>query len=304
MMKSKEPKIILSASRRTDIPAFYGEWMRNRLRDGTVQIRNPFRTDRIRELRLSPDTVDAIVFWTKNPRPLMKFLPEIERMGYRYGFQFTLNAYDARLERNLPSEAERIRTFRELSSRIGREKIIWRYDPILFTPEIGVPEQLRSFRRLAEALAPYTALCIISYLDFYRKTKKNTAQIPCREPEEEEIAQSAAGIVGTAREFGLELQSCCEALELYGIRSGGCLHREFLEGIAGRELPAAKAKSQRAECRCAASVDIGAYETCANGCLYCYANASHENRDQVLREHDPDSPLLNGHSIPGAGEAG
>lgn len=154
--------MIISASRRTDIPAVYADWLLSRLREGYVCVRNPFSYHQVSKIVLNPDVVDAFVFWTKNPAPLMKHLPELEK--YMYYFQFTLNAYGREVERNLPSLENRIETFRELASRIGKERIIWRYDPIGISQAYPVDWHLEQFERLAKALEGCTETCVISFL--------------------------------------------------------------------------------------------------------------------------------------------
>ena len=264
--------MIISASRRTDIPAYYGRWMLERLKTGSVSVRNPFNPKQIREISLSPYKIDCIVFWTKNPAPMLPLLHEIDAMGYRYYFQFTLTPYDRTIEKYLPPKTELIRTFRQLSEQIGKQKIVWRYDPILFTAKYGVAEHIRCFQSLAERLTPYTERCVISFLDFYRKTERNMAECPVIRPGESMIAETAGAFKNIAENHALELRSCCEGLELYGIRSGACIDPELVEKLTLKPLPIKKDKSQRPLCNCAPSVDIGSYNTCGNGCIYCYAN--------------------------------
>ena len=152
------------------------------------------------------------------------------------------------------------------------KKIVWRYDPILFTAKYGVAEHIRCFQSLAERLAPYTERCVISFLDFYRKTERNMAECPVIRPGESMIAETAGAFKNIAEKYALELCSCCEGLELYGIRSGACIDPELVEKLTLKPLPIKKDKSQRPLCNCAPSVDIGSYNTCGNGCIYCYAN--------------------------------
>ena len=222
--------MIISASRRTDIPAYYGKWMLERLKAGTVSVRNPFNPRQSREISLSPDKIECIVFWTKNPAPMLPLLHEIDALGYRYYFQFTLTPYDRTIE------------------------------------------NIRCFQSLAERLAPYTERCVISFLDFYRKTERNMAECPVIRPEESMIAETAEAFKEIADAHALDLRSCCEGLELYGIRSGACIDPELVEKLTHKRLSAKKDRSQRPFCNCAPSVDIGCYNTCGNGCIYCYAN--------------------------------
>ena len=264
--------MILSASRRTDIPAFYGDWFLESLKKGSLSVRNPFNPKQIRTVVLSPDTVDCIVFWTKNPAPLMPRLPEIDRMGYRYYFQFTLNPYGREIERNLPPKSGLVRIFQRLSRRIGKEKVVWRYDPILFTPALDPDWHVARFQELAKQLGPFTEQCVVSFLDFYRKTEKHTAHLGVIRPDESMVRTVCEAFRAIADHYNLALCSCCEELACYGIASGACIDAERIARITGKMPQCGKDKFQRRLCNCAASVDVGRYNTCSNGCVYCYAN--------------------------------
>ena len=163
--------MIISASRRTDIPNYYSEWFYNRIKEGFLYVRNPMNFHQVSEIRITPDLVDCIVFWTKNPLPMMDRLEELK--AYPYYFQFTLTGYGNDVEINLPDKKTSIiPAFRELAGRIGREKVIWRYDPIFFTGRYTVQYHLKAFRNIAEALSGYTEKCVISFLDIYSKNRK------------------------------------------------------------------------------------------------------------------------------------
>ena len=271
--------MILSASRRTDIPAFYGDWFLESLKKGSLSVRNPFNPKQIRTVVLSPDTVDCIVFWTKNPAPLMPRLPEIDRMGYRYYFQFTLNPYGREIERNLPPKSGLVRIFQRLSRRIGKEKVVWRYDPVLFTSALDPDWHAAQFRILAERLAGFTERCVVSFLDFYRKTERNMAGSGIFPPDGSMTAAVAEAFLRIAGENGLELRSCCETLARYGIPAGACVDPDRIARISGKSLKRGKDAGQRKLCHCAPSVDIGSYNTCPAGCIYCYANAKAAERN-------------------------
>lgn len=159
--------MILSVSRRTDIPAFYSSWFFNRIKEGFVYVRNPMNMHRVSKIMLTPQQIDCIVFWSKNPKPMIGRLHELE--AYDYYFQFTINPYDTLLEKYVPKKRKVIDTFRALSDIIGPHRVIWRYDPILFTDSIGLNYHREYFAKLAKLLAGYTNRCAISFIDNYKK---------------------------------------------------------------------------------------------------------------------------------------
>lgn len=153
--------MILSVSRRTDIPAFYSDWFMNRLREGFVYVRNPMNYKQVSNVVLNPEVVDCIVFWTKNPEKLMNHLDEIDQMGYQYYFQFTITPYNHSIEPSLPPKARIIETFKRLSNKIGKEKVVWRYDPIILNEELTIEHHVRSFAEMVASLSEFTTDCII-----------------------------------------------------------------------------------------------------------------------------------------------
>lgn len=287
--------MIISASRRTDIPTYYSEWFFNRLREGYVLVRNPMNARQISRISLSPEAVDGIVFWTKNPVPMLSRLGELE--PYPYYFQFTLTAYGRDVEPNLPGKnGVLIPAFQELSRMAGRERVIWRYDPIFLSDRYTVEYHCRYFRVLAAKLGEYTEKCTVSFLDFYRSTARNMRSLHIREmtaAQQREMMERFSEIAG---EYGLYIDTCSEAISLedLGISHASCVDRERLERIGGYRLNVGRDRNQRKECGCAASVDIGAYDTCGNGCLYCYATDSPPRAAERVRAHRPDSPILFG----------
>ena len=287
--------MIISASRRTDIPTYYSEWFFNRLREGYVLVRNPMNARQISRISLSPEAVDGIVFWTKNPVPMLSRLGELE--PYPYYFQFTLTAYGRDVEPNLPGKnGVLIPAFQELSRMAGRERVVWRYDPIFLSDRYTVEYHCRYFRVLAAKLGEYTEKCTVSFLDFYRSTARNMRSLHIREmtaAQQREMMERFSEIAG---EYGLYIDTCSEAISLedLGISHASCVDRERLERIGGYRLKVGRDRDQREECGCAASVDIGAYDTCGNGCLYCYATDSPPRAAERVRAHRPDSPILFG----------
>lgn len=288
--------MILSVSRRTDIPNYYSEWFFNRLKDGFLYVRNPMNFHQISEIKISPDVVDCIVFWTKNPLPMMERLDELE--AYNYYFQFTLTGYGNDVERNLPNKKTSvIPIFQELSNKIGKEKVVWRYDPIFFSNRYNVQYHLKAFRSIAEALSGYTEKCVISFLDIYPKNKKNMDDLLSYDLSDSELREFAKELSNIAKENHIKIGSCAEKVDLdeYGIIHNSCIDKELIEKIIGCKLKINKDKNQRIECGCVESVEVGTYNTCKNGCVYCYANYSAKSVESNFQKYDPLSPLLCGH---------
>ncbi len=286
--------MILSVSRRTDIPAFYSPWFFNRIKEGFVLVRNPFNTKQVSKIDLSPEVIDCIVFWTKNPKRMMRRLNELEK--YNYYFQFTLNSYDKTLEKNVPEKKYLINTFIELSNKIGKNKVIWRYDPIILTDKFTKEYHYKWFEYLAKRLSPYTDKCVISFLDLYKKTERNLKEINILPINQEDMLHIAEEFSKIASKYGLVIETCSEEVELskFNINHGKCIDDKLISSIVGKKLSIDKDPTQRETCGCVKSIDIGAYNTCNHNCLYCYANF---NKDMVKKnslKHNKKSPLLFG----------
>ena len=289
--------MILSASRRTDIPAFYADWFMRRIDAGFVLTRNPMNHAQLSRIPLSPETVDAIVFWTKDPQPMLGRLPELDAAGYRYYFQFTLTPYGRTLERGLRDKAEILNTFAALARCIGRERVVWRYDPIILNDTLNVGWHREQFARMCGRLAACTDTVTISFVDLYAKCRSPLL----REITPDEMTELAGFIGETARAHGLRVTACCEKADLTpcGIERAACIDKARLEKLCGGPLALAPDKNQRAGCGCVQSVDIGMYNTCLNGCVYCYANRSPSAAARQHARHDPAAPLLIGGVLPG-----
>jgi len=287
--------MIISASRRTDIPAFYGEWLVNRLRAGEVLVRNPMQSKQVSRILLTPDAVDAIVFWTKNPENFLSCLPEIDALGYSYYFLFTLTPYDATLEPGVPEKVKILEVFRQLSRFVGPERVVWRYDPVVLTDRLTPEWHTAAFSRLAGQLSGYTERCIISFLDDYRKIRSRMRDSRYVLPDTAAMGELAARFADAAGKQGIALLTCCHDIDLsqHGIMHSRCIDADLVERISGRRLLRVKKdSSQRHACGCVASRDIGSYNTCGHGCLYCYAVSSHPKAFVVGHDDHPLSPLL------------
>ena len=286
--------MVLSASRRTDIPCFYFDWFVSRLSEGFLYVKNPFNPRQVSYIGLSPETVDCIVFWTKNPAGAIGKLPRIDR--YPYYFQYTLNPYGQDLEPSLPRLEEKISLFRKLSESIGRERVVWRYDPVLLSERYGLDFHKLSFKHISDSLRGYTDTAVVSFLDGYRKINggmKRAGNICITEEHMRVLAESFAA---SAAGNGQTVRACAEAADFskYGISRGSCIDGNLIKKICGREIKPAKDPGQRKECGCAKSVDVGAYDTCPNGCVYCYANRNANTVAKNLRAFDESSPILCG----------
>ncbi len=285
--------MIISASRRTDIPAFYSDWFFNRLKDGYVLVRNPMNIHQLSRIPLTNDVVDCIVFWTKNPKPMLERLDELN--GYNFYFQFTLNSYAKDIEPGVPSkDKDVIKTFKKLSDNIGKYKVIWRYDPIFINDKYTVDYHLKYFRKLSEMLDGCFEHCVISFVDFYKKSATRFKNNNIEEPEVNYIEALAKGFSETANELGFTIKTCAEKYNLaqYGIQHGKCIDDELISRLIGADLKVVKDKNQRSECGCVESIDIGQYNTCPHGCQYCYANYSEKSVKTNREKYDPNSPLL------------
>ena len=291
--------MILSASRRTDIPAFYSEWLLNRLKAGYVLVPNPRNPLRYSHIKLSPQTVDCIVFWTKNPRACVSKLDAISAMGYPFYFQFTLTPYGNDVEANLPGKEELLSAFLELSAILGPDRVVWRYDPVIITSQMDVSYHARCFEKMAARLEGSTYRCIFSYLDFYARLSNSLRQIGALRIEEEDMYRIAKAFSKSAKRHGMELSSCCEPIDLsrFGISHASCIDKHMIETLIGCELRVKKDTGQRPGCGCMESVDIGSYDTCLHGCKYCYGIYSADRARKNRKDHDPKSPVLYG-SLP------
>lgn len=287
--------MIVSASRRTDIPSYYSEWFFNRIKAGYLCVRNPMNIHQISQINLSPDIVDGIVFWTKNPAPMLERIRELDK--YTYYFQFTLNSYGKDVERNIPSKNDVIiPTFQKLSSLIGRERVVWRYDPILINEHYTIEYHKKYFQILCSKLSKYTEKCTVSFVDLYKTTMRNTKPLNIRILSDEEILELMSYFYSVAKDEGIYIDTCAEEYDLssLGIQHAHCIDKQRLERLGNYTLKIGKDKNQRTVCGCIESIDIGMYNTCENGCMYCYANYNPSIAAKNHSAHNHQSPLISG----------
>lgn len=297
--------MIISASRRTDIPAFYSEWFLQRIRAGYFHRVNPFNSRQVSGCSLKAEDVDAICFWTKNPRPLLPSLGELDERGLHYYFQFTLNPYDHCFEPLLPPVDERIATFRALAGRIAAERVIWRYDPVILSSATPVAWHLDQAERLAGLLQRSTTRLMFSFYDYYGKGRRLRAALAANGIVLEDItapgntaklATLVQGFKAIADRYRLQIFTCSEQIDLAaaGIKHGACIDAKLLHTLFGRPVTCARDRHQRPDCGCAASVDMGSYNTCRYRCHYCYANFNQGMIAGNCSRHSVDSPSLLG----------
>ncbi|MFL0250706.1 DUF1848 domain-containing protein [Clostridium neuense] len=289
--------MIVSVSRRTDIPAFYSEWFFNRIKEGFVYVINPFNRKQISKVELTPKTVDLFVFWTKDAEPMLKRLDELKE--FNYYFQFTITSYRNDIEKAIRRKSDIIKTFKKLSKIIGKEKVIWRYDPILLNEFYTKEYHYKWFEKFCIELSGYTEKCIISFLDLYSKTKRNTKNLGLKEIDKNDMCDIAEKFAGIALKYNIKLETCSEEIDFskFGIKKGKCIDDELISRIIKCPIKVKKDDTQREVCGCVKSIDIGEYNTCKHNCLYCYANFNYDTVEKNYLMHDSKSSILALHLI-------
>lgn len=304
--------MIISASRRTDIPALYSDWLRRRIRAGFCTVPNPFNPKQVARVSLAPADVHAIVFWTRHARPIFGLLPELNRLGFRYYFLYTITGYGRPLEARTPPLDVALRTFVGLAERVQPGAVVWRYDPIVVGPAFPAEEHLQRFSHIAQKLRGYTRRVVISLVSLYRKTQRRVGALYSWEngvsrepPDDPSVPGLLRGMVRIAADNGMNVQACAqhEDYSALGIAPAKCIDDRLLCELFGGRWVSRKDPGQRQTCRCVPSKDIGMPDTCTFGCAYCYATRSDVMSLKRRREHDPSSPSLHGHHKPTVGDA-
>ena len=316
--------IIISASRSTDIPTFYADWFINRWEAGYIKWTNPFNG---KPLYVSFEKARLVVFWTKNPRPMFKYLDYMDENIPNYYFQYSLNDYDKeKFEAKVSSVESRIKTFIELSNRLGKKRVVWRYDPLILTDTIDIDELLRRVKNIGDQLKDYTEKLVFSFVDIgiYQKVENNLKKenVNYIEWTAQLMDEFAQGLYELNKEWNLQLGTCSEKIDLekYNIVHNKCIdddlmielfsHDKELMNFLGVEIEPAdlfsdgkiiktkklKDKGQREDCGCVMAKDIGQYNTCPHECNYCYANTSKELAKKNYKIHldNPDSESILG----------
>ena len=291
---------IISASRRTDIPAFYSRWLLRRLEEGFCEWIRPFGGGVARTSLRAEDCL-AMVFWTRNPAPLLPALGDIRAAGHFFYFQFTVTGYPRELESHTPPLEAALKSFRDLADQVGPEAVIWRYDPIILSDRTPPEFHLENFGRIAQALEGATTQAYFSFVDLYGKTRRGfeaaslRAGIAFRKPDPPEQRDLVLRLRDLAARRGMDLFACCEDALVdpaEGILKGRCVDLDLVRRLRPDALEDLKRQPTREECGCSASTDIGAYDTCPFGCMYCYATRSREAVLDRTKKHDPSGTLL------------
>jgi len=278
---------VISASRRTDIPAFYSAWFVQRLKEGSVAVQQPYSGKFLR-VSLKREDVSAIVFWSKNYAPLIEKLESIELTTKNLFFHFTITAAQE-LEPEVPEYRNAVRDYLYLARRYSPRQIVWRFDPICITDKLPFETYRERFVRCAELLKGHVTTCIISFAHPYKKvianfkgTDHQLVELPMAQKRDH--ARSLADI---ARRYGIGLSACCnDYLTCDEIEKAACIDGARLSTLFNIPIDTRPA-STRQECACTKSIDIGAYDTCTHGCLYCYANTNKNRAERALRLHNP-----------------
>ncbi len=288
--------MIISTGMRTDIPAFYSKWFINRIKAGFVCVRNPYNEHQITKYKLDPSVVDCICFCTKNPIPMLKYLDD-ELAKFRQFWFVTITPYGKEIEPNVEDKQKIIDAFKILSSKVGKNAVGWRYDPIFYGEGWTIERHIAEFEKIAKELCGYTNYCVISILDLYEKIKRAIPNIyPLSKDEQLELL---AVFVKIARQNDMVVKGCYEGefLREVGVDCSGCQTKEAIELAIGEKLSVPKAKNARGVCNCLLGQDIGAYNSCLHLCKYCYANGDKEAIISNYKKHNPNSPLLIGEII-------
>ncbi len=285
--------MIINTGGRTDTVQYYTEWLLRRFSEGYVLSRNPLFPNKVTRYELSPDKVDCVVFCSKNYKPIVPRLHEITDRFPTY-FHYTITAYGPDIEPGVPSVEESMQTLIELSKLVGKQRLAWRYDPVLLTKKYTISCHMETFERMAKILAPYIDRCIFSFVEMYKKLQTNMPELLLLSEADKNAL--AHGLGAIAARYGIPIQTCGTNGNFthYGIHASGCMTLDILGKANGMMFKNLKHKGMREGCHCIESRDIGAYDTCLNGCKYCYANTNSQKARENYKLHDPASPLLLG----------
>jgi hypothetical protein len=285
--------MILNTGSRTDTVQYYTQWLLKRFEEGYVYSRNPMFPNKVTRYELDPQTLDCVIFCSKNYKPILPYIKQITDKFNTY-FHYTITAYGKDIEPNVPSIEESIETLIELSKIVGAQRIAWRYDPILLTDKYTKNLHYETFDYMAKELSPYVDRCIFSFVEMYKKLEKNMPEIILlTEDDKIEIAQSLGRI---ARKHNLIIQTCATNGDYteYGIKNSGCMTSEILGKANGIQFKNLRHSGNRNGCACMDNRNIGDYDTCPNGCKYCYANKNPKIAMENFKKHNPNSPFILG----------
>lgn len=282
--------MILNVSGRTDIVAFYTKWFMNRYREGFVDVRNPFNFQLVS--RINFENVDAILFCTKNPIPILEYLKEIDKPML---FHVTITPYKTDVEPNVPSKTKIIEAVKKLSNIIGIENLYIRYDPIFLSDKYNIEYHKKAFERMCLLLNGYVKQIIVSFVDDYKNVRKNKYILNYKELTENDYCEIGKSFSSSAKKYGMTVQTCFEDRNLneYGFKIGECLSHELAFKLTGKTYKSWTARKEK-KCNCVKLVDIGVYNSCKHFCKYCYANYDEREVNNNFSNHNPNSSLLIG----------
>lgn len=281
--------MILNISGRTDVLAFYVDWLMNRLEEGFVDVRNPFYPKSVSRINFCD--VEAIIFCTKNPNPILKYL---DRIKIPFVFQITCTPYGSDIELGIKDKKEIVESIVELSKRIGKEKVYLRYDPILINKKYTMEYHEKAFERLCTLLNGYVEHVIVSFVDEYKNVNRHKGKLDMKELTDEDFLELGKRLVSIASKYQMTMQTCYEKNDLtsVGFIQSACLTKELAYSLTGRSN---FGKWKARDCGCVEMVDIGAYNTCGHYCRYCYANYDEKSVAINRKKHDVNSSLLIGY---------
>lgn len=284
--------MIINTGSRTDIPAFYSEWFINRIKEGYVMTRNPYYPSQVLKYSLDPELVDCLVFCTKNPKPMLKYLKELDK--YNQFWFITITPYGKDIEPNVIDKYEIIEAVKQLSKHLGNNCVALRYDPIFISDKYNIEYHLKAFNKIVYELKDYISEVVVSFIDLYQKTKKNFPEV--KEVSIENQKLLIKEFKSICDNYQLELRACLESDELkeFGIKTNACMDKEVIERAINKQLILKQNIKTRQGCNCLLGNDIGEYNTCGHLCKYCYANYNEEIVKENMKKHDKNSPLLIG----------
>jgi hypothetical protein len=295
--RDEEAIMIISASYKTDIPAFYGKWFLNRLNAGYCRAINPY-SRQFYQVSLKRDYVDGFVFWTKNLGPFIDTLDIVYQRSNPFIVQYTIHAYTRELESFVVDTDRSVEHMKLITNRYGKKVAIWRYDPIIVTSITPIKFHLKNFRILAQRLEGTTDEVVISFAQIYKKTLRSIDNASKKfgftweDPNEDIKFNLAAQLAKIAKAYGMQLTMCSQRRFVApGIKEARCIDARRLSNIAGYPIHS-RLKGNRAECGCYESIDIGAYDTCPHGCIYCYAVQNNKLAKENFKAHDPTGEFI------------
>lgn len=286
--------MILMISGRCDIPAFYSEWFFQRIKEGFVDVRNPFNERQISRIYLNEKNIEGACFCTKNPIPMLDRLDEIP---FPYYYHITITPYQNDIEPNVMNKTKIMEAIKTMSKKIGKEKVFIRYDPIVLTSTYTLDYHERAFNRLCAQLQGNIAGIVISFVDDYKNLRKHQKETNIKELNQQQMMDVAKRIGPIGKKYNIPIQTCAEQIDLssYDISNTPCFDKVTMEKIFKRQITVTSQKGVRNNCDCLPTVDIGDYNCCSHHCKYCYANYDEQQIQQRMKLHDPKSSVLIGH---------